>query len=480
MTKLFSSFLLIALLLADEYSTRCHAAELRPNVLFIAVDDLKPALGCYGHALANTPRIDEMAGRGMIFTRAYCQWPVCGPSRASLMSSLRPESSGVMDLKTDIRAKNSDVLTLPQHFRAHGYTTAGTGKIYDPRCVDNKKDCDKPSWTIPFVTPKATREGADTGDDGSGKPVLEAPDCSDTDLIDGQIALSGVKLMRELTQTRKPFFLAVGFKKPHLPFSAPKKYWDLYDREKLPLAEYREGITGDSGYVLHESAEFRGYDGVPKSGPIPESLQRECLHGYLACVSYVDAQVGLLLDELKQSGLEKNTVIVLWGDHGFHLGDHGMWGKHSTLENAARVPLVIVPPQGTSTRKNESPVEFTDIYPTLCSLANLPIPAELQGRSLQTLLTGQAMSVRNGALTVFKNRGAIGYSYRTERYRYTEWINKAGKPVAFDLFDYENDPLESKNIAEAADPALLRQLKAALRRESQGCERLQSSQMTAR
>lgn len=446
-------------------------AQTKPNVLFIAVDDLKPVLGCYGDKTALTPNIDKLASRGTVFTKAYCQWPVCGPTRASLMTSLRPEASGVMDLKTNVRAKNPDVVTLPQHFIAHGYTTAGCGKIYDPRCVDNKKDCDKPSWSLPFVIPHATGEQSG-GENGDGEPVAASPDCKDTEQTDGLIAESGLSLMKQLAADKtKPFFLAVGFKKPHLPFIAPKKYWDLYQREQFALASYQGGITNDSGYALHDSQEFRSYGGVPKEGKLPESLQRECLHGYYACVSFIDAQVGLLMKQLDDLGLTQNTTVVLWGDHGFHLGDHGMWGKHSVLENAARVPLIIVPPAGSTAKENASPVEFTDIFPTLCTLAKVPVPADIAGRSLQSLLEGKEKSVREGALTVFQNKGAIGYSYRTERYRYTEWVNKFGKTIATDLFDYQTDPQESHNLT-TEQPDLAKTLATALRRDAKGCERL--------
>jgi arylsulfatase A-like enzyme len=449
-----------------------HATE-RPNILFIAVDDLKPALGCYGDKTALTPNIDRLAARGTVFTKAYCQWPVCGPSRASIMTSLRPEANGVMDLKTDVRAKDAKVLTLPQHFIAHGYTTAGCGKIYDPRCVDNKKDCDKPSWSLPFITPHAKGEGAG-GEDGEGHPAYAAPECADTEQTDGLIAETGLELMRKLAGDKsKPFFLAVGFKKPHLPFIAPKKYWALYQREKMPLASYTGGVSNDSGYVLHDSPEFRSYGDIPKQGPIPDAMQRESLHGYYACVSFIDAQIGKLMQQLDELGLRENTIIVLWGDHGFHLGDHSMWGKHSTLENATRVPLIIVPPAGSAAKQNASPVEFTDIFPTLCTLSAISVPTQINGRTLEPLLTGQEASVREGALTVFKSKGSIGYSYRTTRYRYTEWINKFGKMIATDLFDCEADPQESKNLS--SDPAMadvIKQLAAALRKDGQGCERL--------
>lgn len=446
------------------------AAE-KQNVLFIAVDDLRPALGCYGDPIAKTPEIDKLAARGTVFTNAMCQWPVCGPTRASLMTSLYPEQVGVMDLKTDMRAKNPDVLTLPEHFKNNGYLSAGTGKIYDPRCVDSKKANDKRSWSIPFSQlPHGELLHNDV------KEFALAPDVADEKLADGYIARDGVAMMRELAAGEKPFFLAVGFKKPHLPFIAPKKYWDLYQRDELPLAEYTGGIENDSGYVLHDSPEMRGYGGVPKSGPIPEKIQREAIHGYYACVSFIDAQVGLLMKELDELGLAENTHIVLWGDHGFHLGDHSMWGKHSTLEAAARVPLIFAPAGGSEISETNAPVEFTDIFPTLCDLAGVPAAKGKVGRSLVPIIDGSRGKIRDGAITVFNKKGANGYSYRTERYRYTEWINKFGKLVATDLFDYETDPHETRNLA--ADPdkeVLVSELSAMLRRDAVGCERLQKA-----
>jgi iduronate 2-sulfatase len=457
------------LLLTGSPDLSAESPRQRPNVLFLAVDDLKPMLGCYGDQTVLTPHINSLAKDGTVFLNSHCNWPVCGPSRASLMTSLRPEAVGVMDLKTDMRAKNPDVLTLPQHFLNHGYTTAGAGKIYDPRCVDSKDKLDAPSWTIPFAKlPYSKIKHHQT------KELLLAPDVRDDELTDGQIALSGIRLMRQLGKAKEPFFLAIGFKKPHLPFIAPRRYWDLYQRDQFKLARHRQGIANDSGYVLHDSPEFRGYEGAPKTGPISEALQRESLHAYHACVSYIDAQVGLLLRELKTLGLEQNTAIVLWGDHGFHLGDHSMWGKHSALEHATRSPLIIRPPNGTAIAKTTSPVEFVDIYPTLCELTGLPVPDGLNGRSLVPLLRGTVAKVRAGALTVFKKKGTTGYSHRGERYRYTEWVNKFGKTVAQDLFDYQTDPDETKNLAGSPEHrSLVVELARQLRAEGQGCDRLQ-------
>ena len=450
-------------------TTAMLSAAEKTNILFIAIDDLKPTLGCYGDQIAKTPEIDKLASRGTVFLNAQCQWPVCGPSRASLMTSLYPEAVGVMDLKTDMRKKNPNVLTLPQHFHQHGYISAGTGKIYDPRCVDDKKNLDNPSWSLPFRHQNYKKVKL-----RDAHQVVLAPDVADADLMDGQIALDGVKLMKQLAAEDKPFFLAVGFKKPHLPFIAPKKYWDLYQRDSFTVAEHQGGIENDSGYVIHDSPEFRGYDGAPETGPIAEDLQLEAIHGYYACTSFIDAQVGLLTKQLEKLNLAETTAIVLWGDHGFHLGDHDMWGKHSALEQAARVPLIMIPPAGSkSPKQSTAPIELTDIFPTLCAWADIPIPKDIAGRNFGPLLSGGKERIREGALTVFNKKGAIGYSYRTERYRYNEWINKFGKTVARDLFDYQTDPLETKNLAADPDHSdLIEKLAKSLRLDSLGCDRL--------
>lgn len=464
---MFRTSVFILLCLSCLGSDLAQAAQ--PNILFIAVDDLKPVLGCYGDATAVTPNIDGLARRGTVFLNAQCQWPVCGPSRASLMTSLRPEATGVMNLSTSMRAKDPNVLTLPQHFRNCGYATAGAGKIYDPRCVDDKKTLDEPSWSVPFA--KLPYHKTKFSDE---KRFSLAPDVADDDLTDGQIALSGLKLMRELSKSDQPFFLAVGFKKPHLPFVAPRKYWDIYQRSQFELASHRGGIKDASGYSIHDSKELRGYGGIPQTGPILDELQLEAIHGYYACTSYVDAQIGRLLNELKRLNLDDNTAIVLWGDHGFHLGDHNMFGKHSTLEQAARVPLVICPPSGkTAVGTTKSPVEFTDIFPTLCDLAGLEIPDGIAGRSLHGMIDGSTPAVREGAVTVFKARGCIAYSYRTEQYRFTQWINKFNKVVAEELYDYDIDPLETTNFADDPSYEDVRvELSQAMRDEATGCDRL--------
>ena len=436
-----------AALAATALAAACQGAAAerkeKPNVLFIAIDDMKPLMGCYGDKTAVTPNIDKLASRSVVFLNNQCQWPVCGPSRASIMTGLRPEHTGVMNLKTKMRSVHPEILTIPQYFKENGYVTVGRGKIFDPRCVEGGRKTDDPkSWSIPYKCPYGHVEI-------QGKPAFAAPEVADDALTDGKIAKEGVRLIGELSNKEKPFFIAVGFKKPHLPFIAPKKYWDIYGKSKMPVAKFQKPAAGvDPSHNYHNSPELRSYDGIPKTGAIPAELQRELLRGYYACSSYIDAQIGKLIDALKNQGVYDNTIICLWGDHGWHLGDHGMWGKHTTLEQAARAPLIIRAPGGTEGKKTTSPTEFIDVFPTLCDLVGLPIPKQLEGRSLVPIMKNPEAMVKPGAITNFHRKG-FGYSFRDKRYRYVVWINhKTKKIVSRELYDYEKDPLETVDFSK--------------------------------
>lgn len=479
-------FLSLLSALAVSIVSVAHAGFGRPNVLFIAIDDLKPMLGAYGDDTVISPQIDRLAERGTVFLNNHCQVPICGPSRASLLTGLRADTTQVYDLKTKMRDIDPDILTLPQHFRNNGYETVGMGKIFDPRCVDGREFQDKPSWSLPFMyfygkLPSAagfvnpdTIEWIRSQTDAQGKPVPEwnlkgipptegSEDVPDNAYSDGAMAEAATEWIGKLAATDKPFFLAVGFQKPHLPFIAPKKYWDLYERDQFELAEYREAPEGTPEFTLQPGWEIRGNYDVPKRGPFPEALQRELIHGYHACVSYIDAQVGKLMEALEASGQADNTIIVLWGDHGWHLGDHSMWCKHSVYEQATRSPLIIAAPgqKATATRV-ASPTEFTDLFPTLCELAGLDRPAALEGESLLPLLKDPSGQVRELALSQYfrspDGKPLSGYSFRSGRYRYTEWreINGPtqkgdGAVYARELYDYQTDPLETRNLID--DPA---------------------------
>ena len=466
------------------------AAE-RPNVLFIAVDDLKPILGCYGDPVVKTPNIDRLAGMGTTFLNSQCQQAVCGPTRASLLTGLRPDTTKVWDLKTRIRAINPDVVTLPQYFKQNGYEAVGMGKIFDPRSVNGRNMDDPKSWSRPYIQTengsvtemgyanpatvariKAAKQQAKDGGDWEnlkkaigGSPSVEIDqDVADNIYEDGTLADKAVEVLRELSGTKKPFFLAVGFHKPHLPFIAPKKYADLYDRSKLKLASFQKMPEGAPGIGFQDSWELKNgaYSDIPQiAGPLTDDKQRELIHGYLACVSYMDAQVGKVLKALDETGAASNTIVVFWGDHGWHLGDHGMWCKHTNFEQAARAPLIIAKRakdcKGATTT---SPVEFLDIYPTLCDLAGLPKPAVLQGKSLVPILDDPKSKVKDFAVSQFPrgndDREVMGYSFRDERYRYIRWVPKGGKApaeVLEELYDYAKDPDETRSFIKDPDCA---------------------------
>ena len=468
----------------------------RPNILMIAVDDLKPMLGCYGDEEILTPHLDQLAERGTVFLNNACQQSVCAPSRVSLMTGTYPDTTKVYDLKTQMREANPQTLTLPEYLVEQGYETTGTGKIYDPRSVD--KQYDAASWSQPFrlykvdaffaeghPQPKGGYHDLEVGKQKKAmkaymkknaiepsqrnayqqllvrfpmvKPLTECLDLPDDAYEDGAFAKSAIQQMEVLAKGDKPFFLAVGFKKPHLPFVAPKKYWDLYDRSTIQLAEFQQMPKGAPDFAFQDSWELRGSYSNVKPGPIPAEQQRKMIHGYRACVSYIDAQVGLVLGKLKELGLEKNTIIVFWGDHGFHLGDHGMFCKHSNYEQAVRAPLIFAAPSQTMKgMTTESPSELVDIFPTLCELAGIPIPTRVEGTSLVPILHNPNAIVRESAMEQYSRKNIMGYTLRDKRYRYIKWVKKKtqgevyGAAVATELYDYAADPLETVN--QAANP----------------------------
>jgi iduronate 2-sulfatase len=384
----------------------------RPNILFIAIDDLKPTLGVYGVEEVVTPHMDRLGARGTTFLNAACQFPVCGPSRASLLTGLRPEATGVLDLKTKMRDVHPDILTLPQYFKQQGYTTAAVGKLFDPRCVDGREFGDAVSWSIPYNdNPKPIGTKAIS----EGKVVTQSIDAPDEAFVDGRIARRGVELMGELAADDSPFFLAVGFKKPHLPFVAPQRYWDQYDPERFSVASWQIETEGNSGYGYWNSNEIRTDEGGPKSGPFEPDFQRHLIHGYFACTSWIDELVGRLTQELTDRGLAENTIIVLWGDHGWHLGDHGLGGGHTAFEEAIRAPLIVVDPRMKSAGATVAPVEFTDIFPTLCELAGLPCPEQpARGESSHgSAVGGDPAASREYWLLQKQRRGRILSAHRT-------------------------------------------------------------------
>jgi arylsulfatase A-like enzyme len=460
-----------------------HAAEVpKFNVLFIAVDDLRPELGCYGNTIIKSPNIDRLAQSGLVFNRAYCQQAVCSPSRSSLLTGTRPDTTKVWDLATHFRKAMPDVVTLPQLFKNNGYFVQGMGKIF------HHGSDDAPSWSVPYnsvpnksrastvkfpvdedisfppssAVAKAKRAKLSKGEQG---PAFEATDGPDNALPDGALADNAVAALRLMKSRNQPFFLAVGFFKPHLPFVSPKKYWDLYDAAKIPLAPNPFRPKDAPSYAIPDAPELRKFDGVPADRHLPDEYARQLKHGYYAAVSFVDAQVGRVLDELDKLGLRDNTTIILWGDHGWKLGEHDAWSKHTNVENDTWAPLMISVPglkyKGTHT---DALVEFVDVYPTLAELAGWSLPGHLEGTSFKPLLDDPQRPWKTAAFSQYprsQKGGLMGYTMRTDRYRFTRWVQRDdhAKVDAVELYDHQTDPQENTNIAnDPANKALVEKL----------------------
>lgn len=494
----------------------------RPNILFIAIDDLRPELGCYGSPIAKSPNLDRLAEQGMRFNRAYCQQAICSPSRASLMTGARPDTIGVIENTAYFRELNPDIVTLPQHLISQGYETVYCGKIYHARMTDEEHSWSrKPAWRkcpvkrkpLPgaYALPENQLTWAENkekmlakyGPKGSGGlihgPAYESADVPDHVYGDGfntQLAIATLKdhLGRKPEQ---PLFLALGFTKPHLDFIAPKKYWDMYDRNEIDLATQTQAPNRGAATGLHASFELRTRHGIPKSGPIGDDLARTLLHGYYACVSYVDAQIGMMLQALEEAGVRDNTIVIVWGDHGWHLGDMGIWGKATNYEIATRVPLLIWTPEMKARgQATDALVELVDLYPTLCELAGVPAADHLEGHSFAILLDQPDQPWKRAAFSQFPNPALrewaanplspgmrqtffgpliqeveariqkqqgetwnrdlfenhlMGYTMRTDRYRLVLWRdhrNPEATPVFVELYDHQTDPQETQNIAD--------------------------------
>jgi arylsulfatase A-like enzyme len=483
----------------------------KPNILFIAVDDLKPLLGCYGNTLVKSPNIDRLAKLATIFNKNYCQQAICGPTRASIMTGTRPDVTKIWNLTTQMRDVNPNLVTLPQHLITQGYTTSGIGKIFHPSSAIG--GVDPVSWSIPYLKSKESDFPVELGFPANGQyqlpetksrmtpeiiaerkkqskdlaandenpksikgPSTECIDVPDNAYQDGVNALLAKEQIIKLSKDNKPFFMAVGFSKPHLPFVSPKKYWDLYKREDMPIASFQEHSKNGPLIAYHQSGELRNYLDIPEFATLPsDSLriglklekQRELIHGYYAAISYLDAQVGVLLNTLESLGTLDNTIIVLWGDHGWHLGDHDLWHKHTNFEEATRAPLIIAGP-GIKSGKTSSLTEFVDVFPTICDLAGVSIPKNLDGKSLKPLMLKNTASVKDFSISQYPRKlkklqmaklgytdaNMMGYSLRTDKYRYTIWMNSFTSKQAFnesqvyasELYDYVKDPFEKVNV----------------------------------
>lgn len=483
----FLAVVVVAALVAA--NTAC--AESKPNVLFIGVDDLRPELGCYGADYIHSPNIDRLAAEGVLFERAYCQWAVCMPSRASLLTGLRPDSFG--GRANAFRTIVPDVVTLPQHFKNNGYYAQSFGKIYhgswETAYVGNSFQ-DPVSWSAPrwacgpryYFTEEGVRvarrvfyeandrflskvtKDPDDPDQWTRHFVrglaTEAPDISDDVPGDGQIAVAALNKLREVHSNEKPFFLAVGFMKPHLPFVAPKRYWDLYDPDAIPPVAVPERAAGAPEFAVKSGAgELNQY--VEKTrGLVSPERTRHLRHGYAACVSYIDAQIGRLLDELDALAIRENTIVVLWSDHGYKLGEFNAWAKHTTFELDTRVPLIISVPGLAKDQRCQALVELVDLHPTLSELAALPIHPGAAGESFATNAREPAATGQKVAFSQFPKGGLMGYTVRTATHRYTEWrqVNgKAERVAARELYEYGPDNIERVNIADRPENRDLQQ-----------------------
>ena len=422
------------------------SAPERPNVLFIAIDDLRPALGCYGDPLAKSPNIDQFAKSARQFKNAYVQQAVCGPSRTSLLTGLLPDHTRVWHNRQHFRETLPNHVSLPQLFKQNGYRTLGLGKIFS----GNAKELDSISWSEPeTLRHPGWKNYVLPGNQGKEKKqaAYENADVADDGYPDGQLANLAVETLAKLARDGQPFFLAVGFFKPHLPFNAPKKYWDLHPPLAFALPESARLPVGLSPEVaLHSHRELGGYKGVPHSEDLDAEQCQMMRHGYYACVSYVDAQVGKVLDQLKRLQLDQNTIVVIWGDHGFALGEANRWCKGTNFEIDTKVPLLIRTPSiskpGVAT---DALVEMVDLYPSLATVAGLEMPAEVDGRSFARLLKDPHAPGREAVLSQFNRPWqsttpeTMGYSIRTKNARYTRWLNwQSRKTIAEELYDYSS------------------------------------------
>lgn len=483
--KTFLNFIRLAPLLSILSTLPAHS-ESRPNVLLILVDDLKPTISAYGDPHAITPNLDKLAARGLRFDLAYCNQAVCAPSRFTLMLGSHSTSTGLYGLGSHLRKKIPNAVTLPQHFEKHGgYRTESLGKIFhighgnlgDPesfsvphfkeKVIEYRDPASKPDGKLTreeamFQNKKAPPAGMNKLPRGA---AFESPDLPDEAYADGRVALETIERLeaakKRIQNDRTPFFIAAGFARPHLPFSAPKKYWDLYDSDKLPLPSNSD-LPKDSPKMAHKrGGEIRNYFPVPDKGDpaqISPDLARQLIHGYYASTSYVDAQIGKVIKSLDDLGLAQNTIVVLWGDHGFHLGDLGIWTKHTNYEQANRIPLIFVAPGITKPNSSTRQLaESTDVFPTLADLAGLPAPKgpqPIDGKSLVPVLKDPKARVRDHAFHAYPKR-KIGRAIRTERYRLVEWGDE------YELYDYHTDPLESRNLAKD-HPQIVAKLKKIL------------------
>ena len=418
-----------------------YTASKKKNILFIMVDDLRPELNIYGENKISSPHIDALAKSGVVFNRAYSNVPVCGASRASLLTGIRPTSKRFLRYNASIKKEAPNELNLVKHLKNEGYTTISNNKIthlkYDIEEWDEEWYPSSKKWRN-YIT----EENILLESNGKHGYAYESPDVDDNAYNDGETANKSIQDLKNLKATGKPFFLAVGFVKPHLPFNAPKKYWDLYDFNKIELPKNNQFQANVPNRARHLWGELRYYKDIPKKGQVSNEMAKKLIHGYYASVSYVDAQVGKLIKGLDDLGMRENTTIILVGDHGWSLMEHGLWVKHSNFEVALQVPLIISDSDIQKNKKTNSIAELVDLYPSICDLANISKPAHLEGNSLTNALKNPSKVFKNKAYARYQK----GETLIADNFFYTEWqIND--KTIAKMLYDHNTDPDENRNLA---------------------------------
>ena len=474
-TVVFSIIVILVFTVCSANQKNTNQQAKKPNILFIAVDDLKPWVSAYGDKHAKTPGMDKLASEGLVFKNTYCQQAICAASRASIMTGMRPDRTRIWDLVTVPRQVNPNIVTIPQYFKSQGYETAGMGKIYHvssagpghdaPSWSIPYRNAKKMQWVLPFTPNKRTKRG----------PATECADVPDSTYQDGKLTEMAIELMDSLSGNEKSFFLAVGFLKPHLPFIAPKKYWDLYDRNEFELASFQKMALNSPEIAYHSSGELKNYSDIPEFDNYSEDelkhlsadKQRELIHGYYAAMSYTDAQILQLLNELERLGIKENTIVVLWGDHGWHLGDHGLWCKHTNFEQATHTLLMLSAPNYAKGVQPETQSEFVDVFPTLCELSGIPVPEWLDGISLVPAMKDPQAELREYAFSQYpRGKNRMGYSIRTKQFRYTVWCDDGFKTnipfeekyvIAREMYDYEKDYLETENVVDKPEYAEAKQ-----------------------
>ena len=466
-TSLFSCLFSICLSLGAEITASSPTSDgsSRMNILFITVDDLRPELGVYGVNQVKSPNIDNLAKNGLFFQKAYSQAPICGASRISVLTGMYVHSTKIYGIKLKKKEQLPQIDSLPMHLKNNGYNTVSIGKIY------HHHDDDMQAWSKPpfraikgsgYVTDAAKKLVAlnfkSNPNAGTKGPSTEAADVADQEHHDGRVAQRAIDEI-ENSDKDMPFFLAVGFRKPHLPFTPPKKYWDLYDPSLITIASNPYFPENFTKHTMNNYGELRNYYGMPRGkAAIDQEVARHLKHGYYASVTFIDAQIGKILNALKVNGLEESTIVVIFGDHGYKLGEHKSWVKHTALEIDSRVPLIVkVPSYNPVIKSTRSIVELVDLYPTLLDLIAIAPPAHLEGESFAPIIKNPKIPFKSAALSVWVGKRyrydlenqIVGYALQTDRYRYIEYQRTVTEQVvARELYDHYEDPTENHNVAQ--------------------------------